>query len=197
MKILYIHGANCTSASWNYIRKHVNHSHELVDYSCSRSFFDNLDQMIELTEGTDSWVLAGHSLGGIYALHLSQALGARCLGGVSISTPFGGTSLADFGKLMFPTYQLFKDVGTFSRPILASSNIAKSLTIPWTQIVTTIGNVPYILGKNDGVCTEASMRKHATSMEIVEVACTHYEVLQNDLTVEVINQTLDRCHHDT
>ena len=189
MKILYIHGANCTSTSWNYIRSQIDHSHDVVDYSCLASFHINLKKMEKMTMA-DDWLLVGHSLGGIYALHLSKFLGARCIGGVSISTPFSGTRLADIGRMMIPWYQLFRDVGTASPAVIESQRIGDSLKTPWTQIVTTAGNVPYIIGKNDGVCTEMNMLRHKNNMKIIKTPSTHYEVLQDNKVILAIRDFL-------
>ena len=104
-------------------------------------------------------------------------------GAVSISTPFAGSWTADWARFFVPTYQLFRDVGRRSIPIKESQNI--KLTVDWTQIVSTKGNVPYHRGKNDGVCTIKSM-KSRKDMELIEVPHTHFEVMCSDLVVKII-----------
>ena len=121
---------------------------------------------------------------GLYALHLTKHV--EIVGAVSISTPFAGSWTADWARFFVPTYQLFRDVGRRSIPIKESQNI--KLTVDWTQIVSTKGNVPYHGGLNDGVCTIKSMRSRK-DMELIEVPHTHFEVMCSDLVVEII---LDR-----
>ena len=125
----------------------------------------------------------GHSLGGLYALHLTQHV--EVVGGVSISTPFRGSSTADWAKYMVPSYALFKDVGRRAPAVQDSFKIY--LDIPWTQIVSTTGSVPYHNGPNDGVVTIASM-EHRQDMEFIRVEHTHYEVVCSDLVADIIVQ---------
>jgi pimeloyl-ACP methyl ester carboxylesterase len=126
--------------------------------------------------------VVGHSMGGLYALHLTKYL--RIVGGVSISTPFRGSSTADWAKYIVPSYPLFRDIGKRSDPIKQANEI--ELDIPWTQIVSTAGSVPYHNGPNDGVVTLASMT-HRTDMEFVEVPHTHYETMVSDSVADLID----------
>ena len=82
-----------------------------------------------------------------------------------------------------PSYPLFRDIGKRSDPIKQANEI--ELDIPWTQIVSTTGSVPYHNGPNDGVVTIASM-SHRTDMEFVEVAHTHYETMCSDQVAEIV-----------
>ena len=130
------------------------------------------------------YFIIGHSLGGLYALHLTKHVEIACA--VSISTPFAGSWTADWARFFVPTYQLFRDVGRKSIPIKESQGI--KLRVDWTQIVSTKGNVPYHGGQNDGVCTIKSM-KSRKDMELIEVPHTHFEVMCSDIVAEII---LDR-----
>lgn len=180
--VVWIHGANQTSLSFNYLRERCNFSKEyLVDYSSMHRFYQNLDSMIEQLKDLGPVFLVGHSLGGLYALHLTQHVDV--VGGVSISTPFRGSSTADWAKYMVPNYPLFKDVGRRALPIQDSFEIF--LDIPWLQIVSTTGSVPYHNGPNDGVVTVASM-EHRTDMEKIRVEHTHYEVVCSDHVAELV-----------
>ena len=113
----------------------------------------------------------------------------RSVGGVSISTPFRGSSTADWAKYIVPSYPLFRDIGRKSDPIKQANEI--ELDIPWTQIVSTTGSVPYHNGPNDGVVTLASMT-HRTDMELVEVQHTHYETMCADSVSEIIKDRYER-----
>ena len=186
LNVIWIHGANQTSLSFNYLREHTNFTNEiLVNYSSSDKFEYNLDKISEQIQNKGPHFIIGHSMGGLYALHLTQL--HRIVGGVSISTPFAGSWTADWAKYIVPSYPLFKDVGRRSNPIKTCSSI--ELNIPWTQIVTTSGMVPYHGGPNDGVVTIESM-KSRTDMEQIELPHTHYETMVSDKVADVI-QT---CH---
>ena len=145
-------------------------------------FHDNLDMITEQCQNKGPHFVIGHSMGGLYALHLTKYL--RIVGGVSISTPFRGSSTADWAKYIVPSYPLFKDIGRKSDPIKQANEI--ELDIPWTQIVSTTGSVPYHNGPNDGVVTLASMT-HRADMEFIELPHTHYEVMCSKGVADIIS----------
>lgn len=183
--VVWIHGANQSSACWNYIREKCGFENEiLIDYSSLEKFHTNLENM-KSKIGKNPVFLIGHSLGGMYALHLTNH--CDVIGAVSISTPFRGSSAADWAKFIVPQYQLFKEVGRRSKPVLEGDKI--KITMPWTQIVSTTGSVPYLNGPNDGVCTVASMEHRSKEMQCVKVPATHYEVMVSDSVVDIV---LDR-----
>ena len=187
--ILFIHGANASAMSWNYLRDKVQiDQQEFAEYTSSHGFYKNLNLMINnLNSGP--YIIVGHSLGGIYGLHLAQHLGDRFLGGVSISTPFGGVHIADWAAVIYPFVRLFKDVGVSSKPITEALHIAENLHKPWIKVISTRGNVPWIIGKNDGVVTISS--QHINALPFVEIPTTHYESVMSDKTVKIINKFLD------
>ncbi len=184
--VIWIHGANQSGLSFQYLRSLTRFKNELVvEYDTSHRFKENLEMLSnEIHKVKGPYFMIGHSLGGLYALHLTKHVDVA--GAVSISTPFAGSWTADWARFFVPTYQLFRDVGRRSIPIKESQNI--KLTVDWTQIVSIKGNVPYHGGQNDGVCTIKSM-KSRKDMELIEVPHTHFEVMCSDLVVEII---LDR-----
>ena len=182
INVVWLHGANQTSLSFEYLRSKLNFPNEiLINYSSMNRFQDNIEMIVDQIQGKGPHFVIGHSMGGLYALHLTHYV--RVVGGVSISTPFRGSSTADWAKYIVPSYPLFKDIGRKSDPIKRANEI--ELEIPWTQIVSTHGNVPYHNGPNDGVVTLASM-KHRTDMELVEVPHTHYEVMCSNTVADII-----------
>lgn len=186
--VVWIHGANQSSNCWKYLREKCNFENDiLIDYSSMNRFDDNLNS-IKARIGTEQPVfLVGHSLGGIYALHLLNH--CNVAGVVSVSTPFRGSSAADWARFLIPQYPLFKDVGRKSRPIVEGHKT--KITVPWTQIVSTTGTVPYLNGDNDGVCTVASMEHRCGEMECVRVKSTHYEVMVSDTVVDTIKKCVN------
>ncbi|MDC3018034.1 hypothetical protein OA009_03490, partial [Paracoccaceae bacterium] len=181
--VIWVHGANQSGLSFQYLRSSTQFKNELVvEYDTSHKFKDNVEMLSnEILKVKGPYFMIGHSLGGLYALHLTKHVDVA--GAVSISTPFAGSWTADWARFFVPTYQLFRDVGRRSIPIKESQNI--KLTVDWTQIVSTQGNVPYHGGQNDGVCTIKSM-KSRKDMELIEVPHTHFEVMCSDLVVEII-----------
>ena len=181
--VIWIHGANQSGLSFQYLRSLTRFKNELVvEYDTSNKFYSNLEMLTnEINKVRGPYFIIGHSLGGLYALHLTKHV--EIVGAVSISTPFAGSWTADWARFFVPTYQLFRDVGRRSIPIKESQNI--KLTVDWTQIVSTKGNVPYHGGQNDGVCTIKGM-KSRKDMELIEVPHTHFEVMCSDLVAEII-----------
>jgi pimeloyl-ACP methyl ester carboxylesterase len=189
INVIFIHGANQTSLSFKYLQTKTQFSKEImVNYSSMTRFYDNLDMITEQCQNRGPHFVVGHSMGGLYALHLTKYL--RVIGGVSISTPFRGSSTADWAKYIVPSYPLFRDIGKRSDPIKQANEI--ELNIPWTQIVSTTGSVPYHNGPNDGVVTIASMT-HRTDMELVEVPHTHYETMCSDQVAEIVAERYSRA----
>ena len=184
INVIFIHGANQTSLSFKYLQTKTQFSKEImINYSSMTRFYDNLDMITEQCQNKGPHFVVGHSMGGLYAIHLTKYL--RVIGGVSISTPFRGSSTADWAKYIVPSYPLFKDIGRKSDPIKQANEI--ELDIPWTQIVTTTGSVPYHNGPNDGVVTLASMTNR-TDMNQIEVPHTHYETMVSDQVAEIIQE---------
>ena len=183
INVIWLHGANQTSLSFKYLQTKTQFSNEILpNYSSMNRFEDNIEMIADAVKGKGPHFVIGHSMGGLYALHLTQYV--RIVGGVSISTPFRGSSTADWAKYIVPSYPLFKDVGRKSLTVKQGNEI--KLDIPWTQIVTTAGGVPYHNGPNDGVCTIASM-SHRTDMTHLELAHTHYETMVSDRVAEIIS----------
>ena len=189
INVIWLHGANQTSLSFEYLRTKTQFKKEiLVNYSSMNRFYDNMDMITEQCQNKGPHFVIGHSLGGLYALHLTKYL--RVVGGVSISTPFRGSSTADWAKYIVPSYPLFKDIGRKADPIREANEI--ELDIPWTQIVSTTGSVPYHNGPNDGVVTLASMTNRA-DMEYIEVPHTHYETMCSDQVAEIVAERYSRA----
>ena len=184
--LVYIHGANATRTSWNYIRSKVKSQNEcILEYSSYNKFTDNLDAMLNDLERFERVFFIGHSLGGIYAYHLANIMRSKTLGGISVATPFGGVNSANLLSMIFPFYQLYKDIKPNSYPI---THVQSIKNVPrWTQVVATRGHNPIINGKNDGVVTISSQKQ--INSEKVYLNESHNEILQSDnLTGLIINR---------
>jgi len=167
MKLVYIHGASATSESFNYIREYVGGDDLVIDYDSANGFQNNLNQIQQKLSTENDIFFIAHSLGGIYSLHLANAIPKQVLGAVTLSTPYGGAEAADFARYFLPFSRLLKDIGPHSWPMRQADNI--NICHPWCNIVTVKGNSPWICGANDGVVTVASQRHHSEGMDLIEL----------------------------
>ena len=188
MLFVYIHGANATSDSFNYIRKHLGGTDLIIDYDSRNGFEKNLANMRHQLANHKKIFFICHSLGGVYALHLANELKDRVLGAVTLSTPYGGAEVADVAKYFLPYSRLLKDIGPNSWAMRQASKI--DVQHPWCNVVTIRGDSPWVLGHNDGVVTIASQKHHCKDMEIIEVECNHYEVVLSDQVIAIIQERL-------
>ena len=190
MHIVYIHGANATSDSFNYIRTHITGYNESVfEYDSKNGFYPNLEQLGKKMRRIRDAFFVCHSLGGIYALHLADLFPKKVLGAVTISTPYGGAEAADYAKYFLPFSKLLQDIGPNSGPIKAANNIV--VQHPWIQIVTTKGSSPWIHEPNDGVVTIKSMR-HRQDIPQIDVESNHYEIVINTECVKIVQQSIEK-----
>jgi len=187
MIIVYIHGASATADSFAYIRQYVRSHTGLTDmaleYTSQNGFENNIKNMYGKLAESEKLFFISHSLGGIYALHLANRYNDRTMGGVSLSTPYGGCKQADFAKYFLPFSKLIKDIGTMSGPVIEAKRLPKPIN--WTNVVTTRGDSLWIHEPNDGVVTIESMR-YRTDFELIEVPTNHYEVVLNNSVVDII-----------
>lgn len=192
--IVYIHGASATAESFTHIRQYVRDYFEepdiMLEYRSDDGFDENLEAMKGQLDDADRLFFISHSLGGIYSLFLANHYKDTTVGGVSLSTPYGGSEQADFARYFLPFNRLMKDVGTASGPMRR----ARELPAPhnWTQVVTTVGQSPWIKEPNDGVVTLKSMRSRQ-DFELVEIPLNHYEVVLSDRVVELILDRIRRA----
>jgi pimeloyl-ACP methyl ester carboxylesterase len=188
MKLVYIHGANATGDSFNYIRTQLTGYNEIVfEYDSKDGFYYNLEKMQEKMQKIKDAFFVCHSLGGIYALYLSDLFPKKVLGAVTIATPYGGAEVADYAKYFLPFSRLLRDIGPNSKPIKTANSIA--IHHPWTQIVTISGCSPWMVEPNDGVVTLKSMR-HRHDMIQLEIVANHYEIVMNSDCVNIIKKSL-------
>jgi len=192
MILVYIHGASASSESFNYIREHVGETDLVINYDSRNGFEKNLaDMMYQLEKHSEIFFIC-HSLGGIYALHLANAMPDQVLGAVTLSTPYGGAEVADVAKFFMPFSRLLKDIGPNSWAMRQADKI--SIKHPWCNIVTTKGNSPWILQANDGVVTVSSQQHHGRDMELIELHQNHYEVVLNKHVIQVIKDKIKKIH---
>ena len=184
MTLVYIHGASATSESFNYIRSKLGNGID-INYDSRNGFENNLNEMQAQLAGVKDIAFIAHSLGGVYSLHLANAIPEQVVGAVTLSTPYGGAEVAEVVKFFLPFSRLMRDIGPSSWAMKQADKI--KIQHPWTNIVTVKGQSPFMHEHNDGVVTIASM-KHHTDMELIEVDYNHYEVVLAEPVVKIIKE---------
>jgi hypothetical protein len=186
MKIVYIHGATASERSFAFIQKSLDCKDPIyLNYSKHTAAVDNLAVMMKTLNDIDDddFFVIAHSLGGVYATYLQSEFDT-IKNVVSLATPFNGSEIASWGTVFNPHYQLFKDISPNSEFIRYSRKI--DIECPWMQVVTTVGDVPWISGENDGIVTRKSMTCR-DDIEYAEVDRNHYEIVLSDRVIEIIN----------
>ena len=189
MKIVYIHGATASERSFAFIQQSLRTKNPIyLNYEKDTTAKDNLSAMkIELLKHVDDPVyVIAHSMGGLYATYLQEEY-SNIQGVVSLATPFNGSEIAMWGAMLNPNYQLFQDITTHSEFIRHSRKI--DITVPWLQVVTTVGDVPWISGRNDGIVTYSSMTCR-DDVEYIELDRNHYEVVLSKRVVDIIKKRM-------
>lgn len=185
MKYLYIHGGNATSRSFNYIRERIGGKDMVVDYNSSNGFSTNLREIIETIKNEKDLFIVAHSLGGIYALYIADNLPKSIKGVLTLSTPYGGSSMAELFRFMLPQSKLMQDIVPSSKVMRDAASI--KIRHPWWQVVTTRGSVPWLVVPNDGVVTLSSMQSRE-DMDFIPLDINHYEVVIDPQTVDIIKE---------
>jgi pimeloyl-ACP methyl ester carboxylesterase len=188
MTLVYIHGASATSESFNYIRSKLGSGID-INYDSRNGFENNLEDMKAQLKDIKDIAFVAHSLGGIYSLHIANALPENVKGAVTLSTPYGGAEVADFAQFFLPFSRLMRDIGPSSWAMKQTKQI--KIQHPWTNIVTLRGQSPFIPTANDGVVSIAS-QKHHDDMELVEVEYNHYEVVLSDQVIDIIKERVKK-----
>ena len=189
MNIVYIHGASATSDSFNYIRQQLDCNDTVVNYDSRNGFENNLHAIKEQLGDTRDVFFVAHSLGGIYALHLANAIPRQVLGAVTLSTPYGGAKVADVVKYFMPFSRLMRDIGPSSWAMKQANQI--KIQHPWTNVVTIKGQSPFMHEPNDGVVSIASQMHHV-DMELITLETNHYEVVLSDQVVDIIKDRTEK-----
>ena len=186
MRTVYIHGATASERSFAFISKSLRTKDPIyLNYEKDGSAQDNLAEMKSTLDTVDEpIVIVAHSLGGVYATYL-QHMFDKVKGVVSLATPFGGSELATWGSIFNTHYQLFKDIRPTSDFIKDICKI--EIKCPWLQVVTTVGDVPWIQGTNDGIVTRSSMMCR-DDVEYTEIDRNHYEVVLSKRVVDIIKK---------
>jgi len=188
MKIIFIHGANASKTSWNWVGSQVE-NHDRFEWGMMTDPEKNLETMeAKLTEPC---FVVGHSMGGLYAWHLANRNPDLVVGGMSIGTPFGGSIQAGLWQ-MFNINVPWLQMLARHEPWTAQTRLLDT-PVAWTNVVTTHGFDLFAVGKNDGVVTVASQRELGGEHKEITLDYGHNEVLQSPELASTILDISSRC----
>lgn len=188
--IVYIHGANATANSFNYIRQQIGGDDVALSYNSQCGFMRNLDRMCGELRNRQRMVFVAHSLGGVYAVYLAYRLASQVQQAITLSTPYGGSEPASILKWFMPHNQLFYDIAT--NGLVIQTALGLPILHPWCNIVTTAGANQWFRKPNDGVVSLDSMRAKP-GMHLINLEVNHYEVVMHPQVVNIIKDRLVSC----
>jgi pimeloyl-ACP methyl ester carboxylesterase len=189
--IWYIHGANSSPLSFSWIKQQLPaHTMRNISYSADNPVANTIKCLQEKADSEQQPIhIISHSLGGIIAVSLAR-LCSNVNSVVTMSTPFGGSKMADRLRWWYPC-QMFEDIYTGSRTI---QNLQLSFRdVPVLSFVTTGGGVQMMQEPNDGVVTVESQLR-LSGARYIHLPLNHFEVL---LSPVVIGQIKDFFFHVT
>lgn len=205
--IVYVHGALSTKNSWNYIRQKLVEklqrdkiSEEFIKYDLNVEASEDI--VLKMAKKVKVWikeqdtsdlklVMIGHSFGGVLAVATVRVLQefleeanveAKV---ITMSSPFAGSEVATFLRILRPRSQFFKNVGS-SDPFIKSF---KSQPLPCSThvFVTSEGGADWMPQANDGVVTVESQMQYLDDPNAThqQMKVNHFEILLSD---EVVNR---------
>jgi pimeloyl-ACP methyl ester carboxylesterase len=181
-QLVLIHGATATSNTFNYLVSQTGLTDNIAaNYNSYKPFHYNLSMIKELIDPARPCFIVAHSLGGIYAIHLTTT--HNVTGAVTVATPYGGSESAAMLAWVLPKVQLFKDVNPFSRPVYEARK--QYISVPWVQVVTTRGHNFWSWESNDGVVTYKSMTARQ-DVQHIYLEYNHHEIMQAPELVDIV-----------
>ena len=191
MRILYLHGANATELTFEFIRQNLpTHTGLCANYSVDTPIVENIINIEKLCKkqfGKEPFSIVAHSMGGLIALKLihNKKLNIEKL--ITLATPFNGHRFAEFLKWVFPGYRLYDDISPSCDFIREIQRMR--FAIPIQSIVSINGYNPVFRQPNDGVVTlESQLALRDT--EFFEINLCHFEVLLSKDVVKMIEDFL-------
>lgn len=188
MRILYIHGANATELSFEFIRQNLpTHTGLCANYSVDIPIVENvinIEKFCKNEYGKKPFSIVAHSMGGLIALKLIHSkLNVEKL--ITLATPFNGHRFAEFLKWVFPGYRLYDDISPSCDFIKEIQKMR--FDIPIQSVVSLSGYNPVFRQPNDGVVTLESQLA-LKDAEFFEIDLCHFEVLLSKDVVTKIEE---------
>lgn len=182
--VWYVHGANSTPVSFNYIRHRLpDHTYREIAYNHRGPVMHVVDALVEAVEASPTPVtLVGHSLGGVIAVAAAQR-SAKVDKVCTIASPLGGSKVASLMRWIAPS-QLLEDIHPYA-PLISQVRNGR-LKVPTMSIVTIAGHNNMIAGENDGVVTVDS-QEAIIGPVYIRLRMNHFEVLLSDDAVDLVS----------
>lgn len=178
--IVFLHGLNSNYNAFGPLKSRLSqHNCIFVNYNTRYPFKDNLQYFLNVLKHVEAPVFfLAHSLGGIYALHLSEHI--PNIGGTTMASPLGGSVAATWMRHVMPRWLLNQDLSTASEPVLKLQNIIPET--PWIQIV----------GIHDTVVKRESAMAHPT-LSYREMDGDHFTVADRKKTIDLVLDHYGLC----
>lgn len=197
--LFLIHGAWCSKQGFNYIIKkvlddvNVGNIH-CFEYDCNSE--DTLTitrrakrQLDNVSSNGLKTVVVGHSLGGLFALKLSQRSEVHKT--ITLASPLAGLKFNRFlHAVLLYHAPILKDLIPDSRFIrsIHEKNYSKN---PIEIYIATQGFNPMIFEESDGVVpVESQIKWKPENSKVVKVKTNHSEILQSAKTLMAIERSL-------
>jgi esterase/lipase len=200
--LFLIHGAWCTKNSFNYIvKKTLDDCYvgriKCFEYDCQKEEVDLIllrakNELSRLSQNGLETVVVGHSLGGLFALKLSQRTGVRKT--ITLSSPLSGlNSINTFVHYyMSFTTPIFKHLSPTSK-FISSLHKKDYSKVPVECLISVSGYNPMIPAASDGVVSIASQTNWTPKGATVKhVNANHSEILQSSEAILSIEKALIR-----
>ena len=185
--IVYLHGLNCSAASFNYLISHLpKHESILINYSGIHPI-SKLVSDIEKLLPNKEFSIVGHSLGGILALLIAQIRKDQVFKVATISSPLAGSAASSIVKWIMPSLGSVADLAPSGKMIqLANQPIPQDVL----NIISTGGSIDYFrIGKNDSIVSVESQNSYITDHKS-HIDLNHFEILQSPETAKVLSKFL-------
>jgi len=187
--IIYIHGANDSPRSFNFIRNALG-KHEYInfEYNYLSPLQKIIDRFIEEMKDVESPIqVIAHSLGGVIALAARDKIDFDKV--VTLSAPFGGSRSAALMSWFMPT-SVMQDISTDSKIIVKLKS--EPINFPVLSYVTTGGSMYGMFAEpNDDVLTVSS-QMDLDGPEYIKINENHFGTLKSVRVVAEIKNFLER-----
>lgn len=186
--LVFLHGLNCSSKIFSFLHTQLpDHQPVFIDYQSQDSIEQSYNYVVSRLPRKRPFSIVGHSLGGILGYLIATRTRCKVKSLVTISTPFGGSSVAGLLRWMYPQFKLLKDLAPKSKIIQEMQEYGP--LCPFLSLVSVSGHLPFISDRNDGVVTIES-QMNVLPTQRVQLNSNHFETLQDMLCVESIREFL-------
>jgi pimeloyl-ACP methyl ester carboxylesterase len=188
--VVFLHGAWASPSCFNFIRSQLpTHRAILPEYDFGPALYDTVQLVacfVNQHLAYSNYILIGHSLGGVlgYQLALDDP---RCIGLITISSPFGGSVHAATLHNIIAPWPPKTDLVPNSEFLTQIKR--NKLQCPGMSLISTGGKMPLFNEPNDNVVSVATQVASPIQNQIY-IPATHTEILQHEETTQAIRTFL-------